>query len=163
MKADWLWDRKISVSKAKGILKCENNSKFIEMAALLLSRKNIPKEVFGEFLDKEIFVKNWARIKRHMRRDQWNDPRVEFWQAIYEKLFEIYKKKGFVFRVEKSKDAVDLMCKQVGEGICRIRKNQKLTQRELEHQWGISLQIMSKIEKGRHNGSLLTMKKIELV
>ena len=58
MKNDWLWDRKISGSHAKKILKDPKQNNFL-LAALLLSRKNNPKEVFKNYLDPLLFCKYW--------------------------------------------------------------------------------------------------------
>lgn len=60
MKRDWLWDRKISLTKAKKILTKPDHPKFIALAALLLSRKNNPKEVF-QILSPDHFCQNMKK------------------------------------------------------------------------------------------------------
>ena len=40
----WLWDRKITVGKAREILANPKNKSFVDLAALLLSRNNVPRE-----------------------------------------------------------------------------------------------------------------------
>ncbi|VAX34833.1 hypothetical protein MNBD_UNCLBAC01-1472 [hydrothermal vent metagenome] len=159
MAMDWLWDRKISLRKVKSVLKDDQNIQFVSLCALLLSRKNIPKEVFGVYLDKQVFVQNWHRIKKQMRKDQWNSPRIVFWQAIYEKLLEIFKDKGVIFRKPKSASSCDEFCRNVGKGIKEQRRSQDLSQKDLAKKLGISQQIISRIERGG-NTSLLTIKKI---
>ena len=57
MKDNWLWDRKISDAKAKKILKKSRTEDFFAMAALLLSRKNEPDEVFKSYLDHLVFCR----------------------------------------------------------------------------------------------------------
>jgi len=163
MKADWLWDKKISEAEVKEILHDENSKKFVELAAVLLSRNNIPREVFEEYLDKEVFLRNWIKIKRRMRQNRWNDRRIEFWQAVYEKILEVYKKKGFSARQKRTAELDDDLCKSIGKKIKEIRKSMHLTQKALANKMGISQQIISQIEKGRHNATLFTIKKIAKV
>ena len=90
-KTDWLWDRNIPPIKVKNILTDERHPKFTELAALLLARKNTPKEVFKNYLSRDTFFRNWQRIKKKMRQDKWTEDRIIFWQAVYEKLAEIFR------------------------------------------------------------------------
>ena len=159
MKKDWLWDRRLSITKVKGILKDPDSPRFVEFAALLLSRKNIPKEIFGLYVTPLVFCKNWHRIKRQMRKDRWNDPRIEFWQQIYNVLLDKYRKKGVIIR-ETKKIYIDPLCKHIGNQIRKIRKQKKLTQVELAKKAGISQQIISRIERGEENISIATLKGI---
>jgi DNA-binding XRE family transcriptional regulator len=161
LKKDWLWDRKISIKRAKAILANPEDGHFFSLSALLLSRKNMPKEVFTEYLKPADFVQNWMQIKRQMRKDSWNNPRIEFWQAIYEKLREDYKKRGIaIARAKPPARPQDEFCKQVADKIKIIRKQKGLTQYELAKRLKISQQMISRIEKGRENVSLLTLKNI---
>jgi hypothetical protein len=82
MEKDWLWDRKISETTLKMVFKNPFDPQYIKLVTLLLSRKNIPREVFGDYTNPLDFCRNWNKIKREMRRDSWNNPRIEFWQAI---------------------------------------------------------------------------------
>lgn len=157
MKRDWLWDRKITISQAKKILRHPQHQKFSLLAALLLARKNEPKEVFKEYIDPLLFSKYWATIKKRMRKDRWNEPRIVFWQAVHEKLMERYRRQGISFR-KKMPLAKDALCKMVGKQIRDIRKKQGLSQKELAQKLGISQQVISRIEKGGENISLLTLK-----
>lgn|SRR3989338_371906 len=160
-KTDWLWDRRISLERARRILQNPQDKHFSSLASLLLSRKNTPKEVFKFFLGPVDFLKNWRKIKRQMRKDSWNNPRIEFWQAIYEKVKEKYERKGISF----PKEAVairpqDEFCRLIGDKIRVIRKQKGLTQKALARKLKISQQIISRIESGRENISLLTLKNI---
>jgi len=159
MSIDWLWDRKITLPKVKKILKDEQNNQFIDIAAILLARKNTPKEVFGKYLDKKIFVQNWPRIKKRMRQDNWNNPRIVYWQAIYEKLLMVFKEEGIRIRQPKKSSPHNEFCLQVGLKIKKQRQEKDLTQQDLAKKLGISQQIISRIEKGG-NINLLTIKKI---
>lgn len=83
MNENIFWDKKINKNEAKKILKDEANTKFIYIAATILSRTNNAKEVFSDYLDKTIFCRNWNRIKQRMRKDKWNDRNIDLWDEIY--------------------------------------------------------------------------------
>lgn len=161
LERDWLWDRKITLRKAKKILKTPDNARFLSLAPLLLSRKNAPQEVFKEYLEPKIFLQNWLRIKRQMRKDSWNNPRIEFWQAVYERLREKYKSKGILPVKENGKKTKEgIFTLLIADKIRAFRKQKKLTQNELAKRLKVSQQMISRVEKGRENISLLTLKKI---
>ncbi|MEW6100874.1 MAG: helix-turn-helix transcriptional regulator [Candidatus Omnitrophota bacterium] len=160
-KGDWLWDRKIGVQAAKTILKNPADRHFLSLAGLLLSRKNTPQEVLKGYLEPRIFLANWQDIKRQMRKDEWNNPRIEFWQAVYEKLKEKYEKKGvFVERKRAEKRLPDGFLQELAGKIRNARIKKGLTQSDLAKKLRISQQVISRIESGRENISLLTLKKI---
>lgn len=152
----WLWDRKISDAKARTALKDPGSKSFYMLAALLLSRMNDPKEVFKKYLDPLIFCKNWAVIKRRMRQDKWSEPRIVFWQVIYEKLSERYRDKGIGFR-ERSHRVSDPVCRDAGKAISALRHEQGISQKDLACRMGVSQQLVSRIEKGGENLSLITL------
>lgn len=160
MKKDWLWDLKISVSEARRILKHPDNKRFISIASLLLARKADPKEVFGEYLDPALFCKNWQKIKKRMSQDKWGDPRIVFWQVIYQRLLEKYRKKGIQIVRVKEVSPKDPACEAIGIEIRRVRKEEGLSQERLAQKANISQQLISRIEKGKENISLITLKKI---
>jgi DNA-binding XRE family transcriptional regulator len=159
MRKDWLWDRKISIAKVKDILKDPDNPRFVEFVALLLSRKNTPKEVFDVYIEPLVFCRNWHKIKRQMRKDKWNNPRIEFWQQVYGVLLDKYKKEGVVIK-EAKKGRIDSLCKHIGNEIRKIRKQKGLSQVKLAKKIGISQQIISRIERGDENISIATLKRI---
>ena len=159
MKNNWLWDRKISFSHAKKILKNSKDKRFIHLAALLLARNNEPKEVFGKYLDPLVFCRYWAVIKKRMRQDKWTQPRIIYWQAIYEHLRDKYHKKGIAFRKEIPSGKSPLY-EEVARQISSIRKELGLSQKELAKKLGASQQLISRIEKGRENISLCTLNNI---
>src|SRR3989338_6851887 len=118
MKDNWLWDRKITNAEAKRSLKKPGTGRFFAMAALLLSRKNTPDEVFKNYLDPIVFCRYWPAIKRKMRQDKWSEPRIIFWQAIYEKLADKYRKSGMVFRKELPRK--EPLCESMGKKVAGI-------------------------------------------
>lgn len=161
MKRDWLWDRKISNNKARVVLNNPGDKHFLSLSSLLLSRKNVPKEVFREYLKPLIFLQNWFRIKRQMRKDAWNNPRIEFWQAIYDALKEKYEKKGITIVKEKPLAVKQNdFCASIAEKVRVMRKQKGLTQKALAKRLRVSQQMVSRIESGRENISLLTLKNI---
>lgn len=158
---DWLWDRNISLKRVKQILANPEDKRFLSLGSVLLSRKNTPKEVFSDYINKLDFLRNWNRIKSKMRKDYWNNPRVEFWQAVYEKLQEKYKgKQGISLRQAKPIPPKDEFCRVIAQKLRAIRKQKGLTQEELAGKLKVSQQVISRIEKGRENISVLTLKRI---
>lgn len=161
MDRSWLWDRKVSLSQIKIIFKNELHPRFVEFAALLLSRKNIPQEVFKEYFSSLVFCRNWTRIKKRMRQDSWNNPRIEFWQAIYERLAQDYKRKKINIQPSRiSTQPANGLSLEIAQKIIVARKQKGLRQEDLAKKAGISQQMISRIEKGKQNISIATLKKI---
>ncbi len=160
MKRDWLWDRKVNISEARKILRHPESERFVLMASLLLARKAEPREVFKDYMDPILFCKNWQRIKRKMAQDKWGNPRIVFWQAIYERLLDRYRKKGIQIAREREVKPKDPACEVIGKEIRKVRKEEGLSQQALAEKAGISQQLLSRIEKGKENISLITLKKI---
>jgi len=153
------WDKKINTEEAKNILKDEFSPRFIEFASLLLARTNKPKEVFNNYLSQEAFAKNWAKIKRRMRENRWNDTRIIFWDEIYRAVRKNKEIKGF----KESKERplrVDPEIKTICDQIKDTRQKSGLTQMGLAKKCGLSQQSISFVEKGYVNISLRTLKKI---
>jgi len=158
---DWLWDRKISIKRAKGILANPQNEHFLNISSILLSRKNTPKEIFKHYLKQRDFVVNWNRIKRQMRKNAWNDPRIEYWQAIYEKLREKDKfKRVRIYQVNKVVKPGHLFFKEIAGKIKTTRKQKGISQKLLAKKLKVSQQVISRIESGEENMSLNTLNKI---
>jgi len=150
------WDRNITEEQLIEILSNEKNARFIEMSALLLSRNNEPKKVFGLYLDRILFAKNWTKIKKKMKKNQWGNQRIEFWQAIYEKIAEKLKGSGISLRSHDQKPRSEI-CFVIGEIIRNRRQKQNLTQKQLAEKLGIKQQVVSQIENGKGNPSLITL------
>ncbi|MDP3143175.1 MAG: helix-turn-helix transcriptional regulator [Candidatus Omnitrophota bacterium] len=161
MDRSWLWDRKISAAKIKSIFKNESHPRFAEFAALLLARKNTPKEVFKDYFSTLVFCRNWPKIKKSMRRDSWNNPRIEFWQAVYERLAQKYKNKKIALKpIDAEPPVANELAGEMAQKIIAMRKQKGFTQQDLARRSGFSQQMISRIEKGRQNISLSTLKKI---
>ncbi|MEW6040866.1 MAG: helix-turn-helix transcriptional regulator [Elusimicrobiota bacterium] len=162
MSNNWLWDQKISDKSVRKILKNPEDKKYLKFAVLLLSRKNVPKEVFTQYINPVDFCRNWQGIKKIMKKNKWNDPRIEFWQAIYERLMKKYRIKNVEIIQSGKVHRANEFCKSVGEKIRDIRVKKELTQGQLAKKLDISQQLISRIESGKQNISILTLKKISL-
>lgn len=159
MKSNWLWDRKIDDVRVKEILSDPENEEFINFAALLLSRNNSPREVFAEYISQENFLYNWAEIKKKMKTDDWNNTRIEFWQAFFEAVKKKFEEKGIKIRPRKEPFKVNEFYSKVGLQLRRIREKMDLSQKEAAKKIGVSQQIISRIESGRSNVSLGVLKR----
>lgn len=159
MKSNWLWDRKMTDSEARRILKDPSRREFISLAAVLLSRMNEPREVFKDYIKPQEFCRYWPAIKRKMRADKWNEPRIVFWQAVYEKAADKYREQDIVFK--KEIPVVRYLLREgVGKQVTTIRYSQGISQKELAKKLGVSQQLVSRIERGRENVSLSTLSNI---
>ena len=161
MRPEWLWDRNISVEEIKEILINPEHVRFVEIAALLLSRNNTPKEIFEQYLDRKVFVQNWARIKHRMRKDVWSDPRIIFWQAVYEKLVSKFQENGVKIFARKLRNETNNLSQKIGQILKSLRIEEGLTQNDFAKKLNISQQLISRIEGGRENLSFSTFGKIE--
>lgn len=156
---NWLWDRKIKKGEVKEILKKPDNPRFLEFAALLLERNNSPGEIFTGYIKPADFVNNWHRIKKVMRKNRWAEPRIIFWQAIYENVRKKMKEKG-VLDKEKPVYSTDPLLAGIGNKVMHLRKSKKLTQAQLAKKMDVSQQFVSHIEQGRENLSVTSLKKV---
>jgi DNA-binding XRE family transcriptional regulator len=153
---NWLWDKNMSEEQAIIILKDEKHPDFFRIAATLLSRNNSAREVFAKYLDSLEFYKNWLAIKREMRKDNWNLPRIEYWQAIHEKVKEKYPN----IPLRKEKSEMSKLSKIIGTKLKEEREKNKLTQVQFAKKMEISQQMLSRIEKGQENISINSLQKV---
>ena len=156
---NWLWDKRLTLHEAKKILKASQHKRFLSLASTLFMRNNDPQIVFKQYVDPLVFCHQWTQIKKQMQKDEWNSPRILFWQTIYEKLLIRYKKQGVLFR-KKGKPVYDPLCMEVGNKIRAVRKEIGLSQDKLAKKIGVSQQLLSRIENGADNISLITLKNI---
>lgn len=159
MTEEWIFDKNLSPTRVKEILANAEDAHFIEIATLLLARNNEAKKVFN-YIPKEIFIRHWPKIKKRMRQNQWNSKRIIFWEAIYEKLLKTFKEKGFTLRQTNINKPLDDLCAIIGHQIKKARQHNNQTQKDLAASIKISQQMISHIENGYENISLLTLKKI---
>ena len=158
MRTNWLWDSRMEESKVREILKDENHPKFNIYAEKLFSRVNNPKVAFS-IVDKVTFCKKWPSIKKRMRKDRWLRDRVIFWQTIYEHILEGLKEQGIKIRSQREvKIPAERM--KLAQEIKGIRVELGYTQRDMAKKLGVIQQYISKIENGRENFSVDTLKRI---
>lgn len=153
------WDRKITKDEAKKVFRDEDHPRFIEYAALFLSRTNEPKAVFREYIDKKTFCRQWRRIKAKMRENKWNDTRIIFWDEVYRVALKHFDKDELRIPKEK-RTAINSEISQIGQKIKNARKAKRWTQEGLSKKSGFSQQTISLVEGGHINVSFSTLKKI---
>lgn len=159
MKKSWLWDRNISDEEIKKTFSNIEDPQYIYLSALLLSRANSAQDVFKEYLQQKDFFLLWSRIKRQMRKNSWNDPRIEYWQAIFDTL----KKKSELRELKqivKIEEPLLSIYEEIGSRIRSAREQIGLTQKEFAKKMMISQQVISRVESGKQNISLKTLSKL---
>lgn len=159
MQDNIFWDKKINNDEIKKILRDELHPRFIEFAALFLSRTNKTKEVFAKYLDKIIFCRNWRKIKKEMRINKWSDNRIIFWDAVYQATIKKIDKSKL--RISKRKQSpINPELQKIGNIIRTTRKKKGWTQKKLAMNIGLSQQIISFVERGYRTVSVGTLIKI---
>jgi HTH-type transcriptional regulator / antitoxin HipB len=142
MKVNWLWDTRLSETRVKGILKNEKDPRFYIYAEKLFSRVDDPKRAFG-YVTKKIFFQQWPIIKRRIQKDAWGQGKIKFWQTLYDKNIDVSPERM-----------------SIAEQIKNIRNQMGCTQKELAKKLGVIQQYVSKLESGRENLTLDTLKRI---
>lgn len=161
MPKSWQWDMGRSDEEIQQILKNPGHPSFLHYASLLLSRTNVPKEVFS-YLEKKDFCIEWQKIKRRMHKDRLAQERIQFWQEIYRHLKEDFKAKGIMLRQPPGlRPAHDSLRVRIGKCIREIRLSKKITQADFAREAGLTQQFVSKIEQGTENISLDTLERIQ--
>lgn len=158
MKTNWLWDSRLTEKEAKEILKDEDHPKFNLYAEKLFSRVSDPGVVFS-IISEVNFCKKWPSIKKRIRRDRWLRDRVVFWQTIYERVYKKLKEKGIKIR-EPEEIKIPQERLSLAHQIKDIRVKLGYTQKDIAKKLGVIQQYISKIETGRENISVDTLKRI---
>ena len=161
MSKAWQWDVGRSEEEIRQVLKNPEHPSFIHYASLLLARTNVPKAVFGPYLEKRDFCIQWPKIKRRMQKDKWGRGRIQFWQEIYRHLKEDLKARGIALRHPSNPPAQSSLRARMGKRIRETRCAKKMTQVDLAHGAGLTQQFVSKIEQGTENVSLDTLERIQ--
>ncbi|MBI3602532.1 MAG: helix-turn-helix transcriptional regulator [Candidatus Omnitrophica bacterium] len=144
MKVNWLWDTKLSEARVKKILRNENDPRFYIYAEKLFSRMNNPQEAF-DYVPKKVFCKRWPALKKRIEKDAWAKGRADFWQTIYE-------------RVHLQKIPLERL--SIAGQIKNLRTKLGYTQKEMAQRLGVIQQYVAKLEAGRENLTLDTLKRI---
>jgi len=158
MHANWLWDSRISQKEVKRILRDTENPRFVIYAEKMLSRVSNPATVFS-LIGKVDFCKKWPAIKKRMVKNKWAHSKAIFWQTAYDRLLERFQQEGVKIRKIQAR-AVPLPRAQLARQIRDIRKKLGYTQTDFAKKLGVIQQYISKIETGRENVSIDTLKRI---
>lgn len=158
MKINWLWDSRLSEEEVKKVLKDENNPRFNIYLRKLLSRASDPQMVFN-LVERVLFCKRWPVVKKQMQKNKWLDSKVVFWQTIYQRVYKRLKERGIKVRQHEDKE-ISLDREKVAEQIKDIRIKLGYSQKDLANKLGVVQQYISKIENGRENISIDSLKKI---
>lgn len=142
MKINWLWDTRLSEARVKKILKNEHDPRFYIYAEKLFSRVSDPKIAF-DYIRKEVFCRSWPIISKRIQKDAWVQGRADYWQTIYDKVISISPERM-----------------NIAEQIKNIRVQMGYSQKELAKRLGVIQQYVSKLEAGRENLTLDTLRKI---
>jgi UDP-N-acetylglucosamine 1-carboxyvinyltransferase len=158
MKINWLWDTRLNEKDVRSILKNEKHPKFDIYAEKLLSRVSDPAVVF-DIINLTDFCRRLPTIKKRIKKNRWLKDRVLFWQTIYERVHE--KLKGLGIKIRKSREVkIPPERMNLAQQIRDIRMNLGYTQKEIAKKLGVIQQYVSKIESGRENVSIDTLKRI---
>lgn len=158
MKTNWLWDTRLNEQKVKKILKDPQNPRFNIYAGKLFSRVDDPSVAF-QFMDQRTFAHKWPAIKKRIEKDAWAKPKIDFWQTLYKRLLVKLRQEGVKLR-ESSKEKVSPSRLNVAVQIKEIRVQLGYTQKEMAEKLGVIQQYVSKIESGRENVTVDTLKRI---
>ena len=145
MKINWLWDTRLSEARVKRILKNEHDPRFYIYAEKLFSRVNNAQEAF-KYVSRRTFRKTWPVIKQRVEKDAWAKPKAQFWQNIYEK--------------ETGNRIVHEERMGIAQQIKSLRVQMGYTQNELAKKLGVIQQYISKLEAGRENLTIDTLRHV---
>ena len=145
MKINWLWDTTLNKARVKKILHNERDPRFYIYAEKLFSRVGDPKEAFS-YVSKEAFCRQWPVVRKRIAKDAWARERAGFWQGIYEQTLSIPPERL-----------------SVAQRIKELRVQMGYTQKEMAKRLGVIQQYVSRLEAGRENLTLDTLKRIAQV
>ena len=149
MKTNWLWDTRLSETRVKNILKDEKNPRFYIYAEKLFSRISDTQTAFS-YIPKEAFCRHWPVIKQRINKDTWNKGKAEFWQKMYDQIATQLEVHGNALSERMS----------IAQQIKDIRLQLGYTQVEMAKRLGVIQQFISKLETGRENLTIDTLKRI---
>lgn len=142
MKINWSWDTRLTEKQIKRILKNPSNPRFYIYAEKLLSRTSDP-DIALEIIDPKIFRREWPVLKKRIQKDAWARHRVAFWQSVYAKML---------------KNSSQHM--EIARQIRGMRLKLRYTQRDMAKKLGVIQQYVSKLETGRENITIDTLKRV---
>jgi DNA-binding transcriptional regulator YiaG len=158
METNWLWDTRIPKDEVRRILRDEENPRFPHYAEKLLARTADPVVIF-KWIDEQTFCRKWPTIKKRLQKDRWIAARVLFWQTIYERLLVRFKENGIKIR-RPSQEQISPERRQLAAQIRRLRERIGFSQKDVARRLGVIQQYVSKLESGRENVSVDTLKRV---
>lgn len=155
----WLWGIHKPESEIVRILKKPEHKYFFYYAEILFSRVNNVQYVL-DLIGELTFVKKWSAIKKRMRKDGRNQSKIYFWQTLYERSLKKFHVQGIKIRESKIKNKVEDERIKYAKYFNAARKSKSMSQMEVAEKMGVVQPYISKIETGRENVSLDSLKKI---
>lgn len=149
MKTNWLWDTRLSEARVKKILEDENNPRFYIYAEKLFSRVSDPQAAFG-YIPRNVFCRQWPRIQQRIKKDAWIRGRTIAWQKVYDQIAD---------QLGVQNNALPERM-NVAQQIKDIRIKLGLSQEELAKRLGVIQQFVSKMETGRENLTVDSLKRV---
>jgi DNA-binding XRE family transcriptional regulator len=149
MKINWLWDARLSEARVKKILEDENNPRFYIYAEKLFSRVSDARTAFS-YIPKEAFYRHWPVIKRRIDKDAWGGGKAGVWQKMYDQTAAQLNVSGSVLSERMG----------LAQQIKGVRLQLGYTQSEMAKKLGVIQQFISKLETGRENLTVDSLKNI---
>lgn len=157
MKVNWLWDTRLNEQEVRNILKDPGNPRFPIYAGKLISRVQKPEVVFS-FIKQADFCRKWPVIRKRLEKDAWSKDKIAFWQTQYSRERELLQEQGISLRVRR--EAGDIPERiNIAQLLKKQRQQSGYTQGELAKKLGVIQQYISKVESGRENVCIGTLKR----
>ncbi len=157
MKINWLWDTRLNEQEVRNILKDSSNPRFPIYAGKLISRAQKPEVVF-RFINQKDFCRKWPAIRKRLEKDAWNKDKLAFWQTQYALERELLQKQGISLRVRREAGDIPERIK-IAQILKKQRQQSGYTQEELAKKLGVIQQYISRVESGRENICIGTLKR----
>ncbi len=157
MKVNWLWDTRLKEQEVRDILKDPGNPRFSIYAEKLISRVQKPEVVFS-FINQADFCRKWPVIRKRLEKDAWSKEKISFWRKQYKHERDLLHKQGIRIRI-RHEGATTPERLQISQMLRKQRQDSSFTQMELAEKLGVIQQYISRVESGRENVCISTLKK----
>lgn len=142
MKINWLWDSALTESRVSRVLRNEKDPRFFIYAEKLFSRVTDLGMAF-KFIPRDIFLRQWPLIKKRVASDAWAREKVNFWESVYRQLADVTPERL-----------------AIAEQIRNTRLQLGYTQAQMAKKLGVIQQYVSRLEAGKENLTVDTLKNI---
>lgn len=150
----------LSDEELRGILSDPDHQQFVSIAARLLESSLDVDRVF-EYLDPEVFARNFERIKKSMGQGEQALKHRRFWGRMAEqgrKKLGIEEESPDEGKSESS--SASESAERIGQRIRKLRREEGISQSELADRLDVSRQVISRLENGKHNPSFEKIKRV---